>query len=780
MRKMWKYLLFLPLLAFMVSCGDDDDAPVTPEEELPTLVEAAQEAGLTTLLSAVGEVDGLADRLLAANAITVFAPTNAAFTAALEANNASNLEELVEALGGVENLERVLEYHVVASTAFSTDLSDGQTLTTLEGSTLTVNISGGNVTISDVSGNTYPVQTADVEIENGVVHVIGGVLLPELSTPQLPTLVEAATDAGLTTLLAAVNAVDGLGTTLLDAQAITVFAPDNDAFSAALEAYEVDDLDGLVEAIGGVENLELVLGFHVVPAVAFSTDLDEGENVFPTVSGQEITVTRNGAEVVVTDADGTDRNVIAADVAIRNGVVHVIDGVLLPEFPAPNLVDAATEAGLTTLLAAVEAVDGLGQTLLDAEAITVFAPDNDAFAAALAAYEVEDLPGLIEAIGGVENLELVLGFHVVPNVAFSTDLDEGTQTFPTLAGQDITVTRTGTAVTVTDAAGTERNVITADVEIANGVVHVIDGVLLPEFPAPNLVDAATEAGLTTLLAAVEAVDGLGQTLLDAEAITVFAPDNDAFAAALAAYEVEDLPGLIEAIGGVENLELVLGFHVVPNVAFSTDLDEGTQTFSTLAGQDITVTRTGAAVTVTDAAGTERNVITADVEIANGVVHVIDGVLLPEFPAPNLVDAATEAGLTTLLAAVEAVDGLGQTLLDAEAITVFAPDNDAFAAALAAYEVEDLPGLIEAIGGVENLELVLGFHVVPNVAFSTDLDEGTQTFPTLAGQDITVTRTGTAVTVTDAAGTERNVITADVEIANGVVHVIDGVLLPSLD
>lgn len=297
----------------------------------------------------------------------------------------------------------------------------------------------------------------------------------------------------------------------------------------------------------------------------------------------------------------------------------------------------------------------------------------------------------------------------------------------------------------------------------------------------NLVETAQRAGLTQLLNAVGAVEGLDQTLLDANEITVFAPTNDAFADALAAFGAGDLNELVTELGGVDNLETVLGFHVVPAVAFSTDLSEGAQTFTTLSGQDITVTRTGNSVTVEDVSGNVANVTIPNVEIENGVVHVIDAVLLPNLPepAPNLVEAATSAGLTTLLDAVGAVDGLDQALLDAEAITVFAPTNDAFADALAAFDANDLNELVAAIGGVANLETVLGFHVVPAVAFSTDLSEGAQTFTTLSGQDITVTRTGTSVTVTDANGNVANVTIADVEIENGVVHVIDAVLLPTL-
>lgn len=457
----------------------------------------------------------------------------------------------------------------------------------------------------------------------------------------------------------------------------------------------------------------------------------------------------------------------------------------IPDPQTPNLVEAAEAGGLTTLLDAVGAVEGLDQQLLDAEAITVFAPTNQAFTNALNAYEVETLSELVEAIGGVGNLETVLGFHVVPAVAFSTDLEAGTQTFPTLADQEISVTVANDIVSIEDALGNISTVVEADIEIENGVVHVIDEVLLPilpDAPLPNLVEAAQAAELNVLLDAVGAIEGLDQQLLDAEAITVFAPTDEAFGDLLNEFNVETLDELIAEIG-LENLETVLGFHVVPAVAFAEDLPEGENTFTTLADQDITVTRSGDAVSVTDVEGNTYQVTTPNVAIENGVVHVIDGVVLPELAsnAPDLVTAANDAGLTTLLAAIDAVDGLEQQLLDAEAITVFAPTNEAFQAALDAFQVETLEELVAEIGGADNLATVLGFHVIPAVAFAEDIPEGENTFPTLAEQDITVTRNGNEVTVIDTTGATYAVVTADVEIENGVVHVInDGVLLPDLE
>ncbi len=590
-----------------------------------------------------------------------------------------------------------------------------------------------------------------------------------------PTLTEAAQEAGLTTLLTAVNAVPGLANTLQSQPEITVFAPSNDAFANALTAFGASDLSDLVTKIGGAANLETVLGFHVVPAMALSKDLNE-DNIFTTLSGQRLRVNVSPGIVTVTDAVGNISRVLQADVRIENGVIHVIDRVLIPsiELPKPTLVEAATEAGLTTLISAVTAVDGLAEQLLSAEAITVFAPTNEAFEAALEVFGAEDLNELVVKIGGIDNLEKVLGFHVVPAVAFSSDL-EATNSFTTLSGQNITVEKNGNSVSVTDALGRVAQVVAADIEISNGVVHVLNGVMLPDLMLPTIVEAAEAAGLTTLIDAVTAAN-LGGALLGAEAITVFAPSNEAFGNALEAYNVSDLNQLVAKIGGIENLQTVLGFHVVPAVAFSTDL-AANNTFTTLAGQEITVTASSGGVTVTDALGNTANVIAADVAIENGVVHVIDGVLLPELELPNLVEAATAANLTVLLDAVTAAN-LGGALLDAESITVFAPTNQAFVNLLTALNLNSLEELISTLGA-EAVTKVLQFHVVPATAFSFDLESGEQMVPTLSGEMLTVTRNGSNVTVTDKAGNTFNVVAADVAIENGVVHVIDGVLLPTL-
>jgi transforming growth factor-beta-induced protein len=157
--------------------------------------------------------------------------------------------------------------------------------------------------------------------------------------------------------------------------------------------------------------------------------------------------------------------------------------------------------------------------------------------------------------------------------------------------------------------------------------------------------------------------------------------------------------------------------------------------------------------------------------------VIDRVLLPSIDLPNVVEAAQAANLTVLLQAVTAA-GLGNTLLNQQAMTVFAPTNQAFTNLLQKLGFGSLQEMINALGAPA-VTKVLGFHVVPATAFSFNLASGPQDVPTLAGETLRVTRTGNNVTVTDKAGNTFNVVVADVAIENGVVHVIDGVLLPTL-
>lgn len=284
----------------------------------------------------------------------------------------------------------------------------------------------------------------------------------------------------------------------------------------------------------------------------------------------------------------------------------------------PDIVDTAIAAGsFTTLVAAVEAA-GLVDTLKGEGPFTVFAPTDDAFAA-LPAGTVEAL--LADPQG---QLTQILLYHVVPGKVMSTDLSDG-MTADTAQGSPVTFTVADGKVMVNGA-----NVVTADIEASNGVIHVIDQVILPPdaaaseesaaepmaAPAGNIAEVAAAAGnFTTLLAAVEAA-GLVDELTGAGPFTVFAPTDEAFAA-LPAGTIDTL--LADPEGALRDILL---YHVVSGKVMSGDLSDG-MTADTLQGAPVTFTVADGAVKVNDA-----NVVAADVEASNGVIHVIDAVILP--------------------------------------------------------------------------------------------------------------------------------------------------------
>jgi transforming growth factor-beta-induced protein len=259
--------------------------------------------------------------------------------------------------------------------------------------------------------------------------VIGPNTIPGIAekTADLSTLVTALQTAGL------VNTLAGSGP-------FTVFAPTNDAFAAVPPAK-------LKYLLNNKTALTAVLEYHVASGKVLSTDLSNGEEI-PTLQGENVTVTisntSNGTRVKIDSATVTSANVEAS-----NGVVHIIDEVMLPPgFTAPTIPQLAAAANLTTLVAAVTAAK-LGTTLSGAGPFTVFAPTNEAFAALPAGV----LTALLKPVN-IADLVNVLQYHVVSGEVLSTDLKNG-QEVKTLEGQDVNITNTGSNVSVNAAKVTK-------------------------------------------------------------------------------------------------------------------------------------------------------------------------------------------------------------------------------------------------------------------------------------------------------------------------------------
>jgi transforming growth factor-beta-induced protein len=279
-----------------------------------TIVETAAANGSFNTLAAALGVTNLVDTLNGAGPFTVFAPTDAAFGAMLAELGITPEQALQR-----EDLPAILTYHVVPGKVMSSDLSNGMVVTTVQGAMAQVSITGSTVAINDAK-----VTQADIECSNGVIHVIDKVLMP-------PTIVQIAVSTpGFSTLVAALTKAN-LVDTLSGAGPFTVFAPTDDAFTKLLS-----DLGATAEQLLAREDLADILKYHVASGKVMSTDLSDGMSI-DTLQGSKATISINGQTVKVGDATVTMPNVVGA-----NGVVHVIDKVLLP--PAETNKDGAAAA----------------------------------------------------------------------------------------------------------------------------------------------------------------------------------------------------------------------------------------------------------------------------------------------------------------------------------------------------------------------------------------------------------------------------------------------------
>ncbi|MEM1072421.1 MAG: fasciclin domain-containing protein [Planctomycetota bacterium] len=273
--------------------------------------------------------------------------------------------------------------------------------------------------------------------------------------------------------------------------------------------------------------------------------------------------------------------------------------------PTKNIVETAVEAGsFDTLIAAAQAA-GLAETLSEGGPFTVFAPTDAAFAALPA--------GTVDDLLKPENKDLlrsILLYHVVSGDVRAADVVE-LNTADTLNGQRISIDASSTGVKVDNA-----NVAATDVLATNGTIHVIDRVIMPS--TSDIIETAVEAGSFSTLAAAIKAAGLVETLQGDGPFTVFAPTDEAFA---------KLPaGTVETLLKTENLDQlrsILTYHVVPGRIYSDlALDAGSAT--TVQGSTISIEVKNGTPMVNSA-----EIISTDLDTTNGVIHVIDSVLIPE-------------------------------------------------------------------------------------------------------------------------------------------------------
>ncbi len=514
---------------------------------------------------------------------------------------------------------------------------------------------------------------------------------PTLAQGQKDIVDTAVADGRFTTLATALTAA-GLIDTLKGPGPFTVFAPTDDAF-AKLPAGTLEDL------LADKEALTKVLTYHVVSGKVMAADVVK-LNSAETVAQLPVSIQVQGGEVIL---NGSSK-VILTDIETSNGVIHVIDSVLLP--PAEPVMAAGSAAAMCSQDYTVQASDSLSQ---------------------IAA----------KFLGNINAYNTILE---ATNKAAESD---------------------SSYAKIADA-----NVITVGQKlcIPGGSEQAAAGDNKVEAPAmaegPTIVDLAVENGrFSTLVAALQAAN-LVDTLKGPGPFTVFAPNDEAFAKIPSA----DLKGLL---GDAPNLQKVLTYHVVPGRLLAGDVVK-LAAANTVEGAPISIrVLPDGRVMLNENAF----VIGADIQGSNGVIHVIDNVLFPPAgsamapAAPkDIVDTAVADGRFTTLATALTAAGLIDTLKGPGPFTVFAPTDDAFAK-LPAGTLEDL------LADKEALTKVLTYHVVSGKVMAADVVK-LNSAATVEGSNVTIKVEDGKVMVGEA-----QVILPDIETANGVIHVIDAVLLP---
>ena len=595
-------------------------------------------------------------------------------------------------------------------------------------------------------------------------------------------------------LVAALDKAD-LVATLQGDGPFTVFAPTDQAFADA--GIDLDSFNTDAE----IAALTDILLYHVYSGAVYAADVTDGLTV-AMVNGDDLTF--SVVDGTVSMGDGS--TVTTADVVASNGVIHVIDKVLMPPADIFDIPTTAQGTGIHDSLVAAVIQAELLATLQGDGPFTVFAPTDQAFADAGI-----DLAALDNEAGKAALTDILL-YHVVSGSVASSAVTDG-MTAAAVNGDDLTFS-VGEGVMVNDA-----NVILADVMATNGIIHVIDKVLMP---APDITEEdgdicynmathtlvagasfeecmaymyvvdyemngqtftgcyntvshdlsmvtqevcesymwtpAVDIGMTaqattihnSLVAAVVQAELL-TTLQGDGPFTVFAPTDDAFTAAgidLAALDNEE---------GKAALTDILLYHVYSGSVAAADVTDG-MTATMVNGDDATFT-VGDGVMINDA-----NVILADVMASNGIIHVIDKVLMPPADIFDIPTTAQGTGIHDSLVAAVIQAELLATLQGDGPFTVFAPTDQAFADAGI-----DLAALDNEAGKAALTDILL-YHVVSGSVASSAVTDG-MTAAAVNGDDLTFS-VGEGVMVNDA-----NVILADVMATNGIIHVIDKVLMP---
>jgi len=292
-----------------------------------------------------------------------------------------------------------------------------------------------------------------------------------------------------------------------------------------------------------------------------------------------------------------------------------------PVYNGPNIVGlAAATPDLSTLVTALKAGKLTG-ALSGTGPFTVFAPSNEAFAK----LPKSTLEHLLDP-KNIKELDAILEYHVIAGAAVYKEDLKVDQNVKTLEGQELEIKKTASGQVIVG----NSQVTTADIDASNGVVHIIDTVLMLPAPAKNIVDLAADTPDLSILVTALKAGKLTAALSGTGPFTVFAPSNEAFAK----LPKSTLEHLLDP-KNIKELDAILEYHVIAGAAIYKDDLKPDQNVKTLEGQELDVKKTASGQVLVG----NSQVTTADIKASNGVVHIIDAVLVLPSPAALPVLAA---------------------------------------------------------------------------------------------------------------------------------------------
>eukprot|EP01098_Paradermamoeba_levis_P006584 TRINITY_DN273_c0_g1_i1.p1 TRINITY_DN273_c0_g1~~TRINITY_DN273_c0_g1_i1.p1 ORF type:complete len:1038 (-),score=431.30 TRINITY_DN273_c0_g1_i1:156-3269(-) len=671
--------------------------------------------GFTTYVNAVFQA-ALNASLSPPNIVTVFAPTN-------EAWNKLDASVRIRILGDPAVLRQYVLHHVVPGRVPSSSFVNGKVMTTALGTTISLNIRNLQWRVNDVL-----IRRFDVYGFNGLYHEIDTLLDPN-PTQTIPEVVKIS---GLNTLYQAL--VDtGANVDLATNGPWTLFAPNDDAFKNI--------------STSNIAKLRLNLFYHVVGgAIEFPSNgtLPSYPSQLTTPNGPEVLNFSRAANRTIY-INGVAAIISANPIKATNGFIYVIDKFLTTStLDDKPIAETLLRAGLTTTLYAYN-ITGLLDTLASGD-LTLFSPTNEAWESNLPLNLTKDQ---LFSDAYRSTLRTIMLYQLSASRLSLAFLRTGilAQVPTLLGGESIRLDRLPNVILLNGA-----EIVVPDIVATNGYVHSISRVIFPNSILPkNLWESLLREPTFSSFVALVTRANLQNLLQDPSTnLTIFVPTN----AAINASAVDD-----------SHLVEIIKYHFVAGVYYSDSLKPPLSSLPTLQSSSVLIKLTAAFQILINTA----TVTKVDVKATNGVLHVINQVLIPSniFPL-TVIDVIKAAGLTTF---ADLIEGAGMTniLTLPGPYTLLAPTNKAFSD----LDQQFLAGLRTAPVSLKNLIL---YHVLSNIYTTTTLPTGP--VQTNLGQNVTIIISSDVIRINgSSSATSATVLSGNSLAQNGIVHVIDHVLLP---